>query len=142
MKVLGLEHGQRGFNKLTDEVRSTCSGSDLEQYENGFFMGWNTYCTSFNGFNIGKKGDSYKSFCPPEKEELFYEKYLIGKKVYEKKDQVSELQDKIKDLEQTAEKDSSSAIKEDLKAHQDYLLTLKREIQALEQKGMSLVHTN
>jgi len=147
MKTLGLEHGKKGLNRLTDEVRSVCvSGNgavDLELYEAGFNMGWSTYCTPFNGFEMGRKGDSYKSFCPPEKEELFHEKFLIGKKVYEKKDQVIDLEEKIKELSKNDEKDQSpKVLNDELKKRQEHLLLLKREIQALEQQGMSLVHTN
>jgi hypothetical protein len=89
---------------------------------------------------MGEKGDSYKSFCPKDKEDLFHEKFLIGKKINEKRDQVSELEDKIKDFSQTTEKDPS--MKEELIQSEASLLALKREIQSLEQKGMSPIHTN
>jgi hypothetical protein len=144
MKALGLEHGRKGLNNFTDDVRSTCSKNEppinLEAYAAGFNMGWSTYCTPFNGFDMGRKGDVYRSFCPPEKEDLFHEKFLIGKKVYEKKDQVLDTEEKIKDLSAGGDKDA--ATKDELKKNQDDLLVLKREIQALEQKGMSLIHTN
>lgn len=146
MSGLGLEHGTKGLSKLTDEVRTVCVKNDqtvnLEQYEAGFNMGWSSYCTSFNGFDMGRKGDIYKSFCPPDKEDLFREKFLIGKKVYEKKDQVIELEEKIKQISIDTEKESSSAAsKDELKKFQNHLRSLKREIQALEQQGTSLVHT-
>ncbi|RPJ75000.1 MAG: DUF2799 domain-containing protein, partial [Alphaproteobacteria bacterium] len=54
MKSLGLEHGKKGLSSLADEVRSVCVNGkqsvDLELYEAGFKIGWNTYCTSFNGY--------------------------------------------------------------------------------------------
>lgn len=144
---MGLDHGKRGMPSLLEEVRKVCVTSDgfvnLEAYQTGFNMGWSDFCTPFHGFEIGKRGDLYKSFCPPEKEELFREKFLIGKKVYEKKDQVIEVEEKIKDLSNLSERDSTSvALKDELKKYQDYLRNLRREIQALEQQGMSLVHTN
>jgi hypothetical protein len=147
MKLLGLDHGKRGLPNLSEELRRVCLTSSetvsLEAYQTGFNMGWSNFCTPFQGFEMGKKGDLYKSFCPPEKEDLFHEKFLIGKNVYEKKDQVSDIEEKIKELKATAEKDSASqASKDDLKRTEDYVLSLKREIQALEQKGMSLIHTN
>lgn len=143
MKNFGIEHGKKGLSKLTDEISSTCirgeESVNLENYEMGFKIGWSSFCTSFNGFDMGRKGDTYKSFCPPDKEDLFHEKFLIGKKVYEKKDQVIELEEKIQELTSNVEADPAS--REELKKYQDYLRTLKREIQALEQQGVSLVHT-
>lgn len=143
MQSFGIEHGKKGLSKLTDEISSTCirgeESVNLEAYETGFRMGWSSYCTSFNGFDMGRKGDTYKSFCPPEKEDLFHEKFLIGKKVYEKKDQVIELEEKIQELSSSSEMDPAS--REELKKYQDYLRILKRDIQALEQQGVSLVHT-
>lgn len=147
MLQLGIDHGKKGLTRLTDDVRSTCvSGEqtvDLENYETGFNRGWSTYCTTFNGFDMGRRGDLYKSFCPIEKEDLFREKFLIGKKVYEKKDQVLEIEDKIQELNDDLEKDVGNiTLKEELKKLQDFLLAEKRAIQALEQQGTSLIHTN
>lgn len=143
---LGLDHGKRGMSRLTDEIRSTCQSGDtivnLEGYEKGFTMGWSSYCTAFHGFDMGVKGDLYKSFCPPEKESLFREKFLIGKQVYEKKDQVKEIEEKVQDLSSNIDKDSSAASVDELKRMKDYLRSLKNEIQKLEQLGTSLVHTN
>ena len=92
MKTLGLNHGKHGLSNYSDEVRNVCISNDksvnIEAYQIGFNMGWSDFCTPFHGFELGEKGDIYKSSCPAEKENLFREKYLIGKKVYEKKDQI------------------------------------------------------
>lgn len=144
MLAFGLDHGKHALSNLSEDVRRVCVTSDetvdLEAYQKGFNIGWTTFCTPFHGFEMGSKGDIYKSFCPVEKEELFHEKFLIGKKVYEKKDQVIELEEKIKEITPNTEKDLSA--REELLKIQDYLRGLKREIQSLEQQGMSLVHTN
>jgi hypothetical protein len=148
MLELGLLHGTKGHNKLTDELRSICVTStetiNLELYETGFNKGWRLYCSSYNGFEMGRKADTYRSFCPLEKEDLFHEKFLIGKMVYEKNDQVMDIEDKINKITFNPEKEASSLNlqKDELKRLQDYLRSLKNEIQALEQKGTSLVHTN
>jgi hypothetical protein len=147
MKEFGFDHGKRGLSNHSEDLRKVCVTSDesinLEAYQMGFNTGWSDFCTSFHGFEMGRKGDIYKSLCPVEKEELFHEKFLIGKNVYDKKDQVAELEEKIKNLKTNSEKDLvSQAIKDELKRNQDDLLSLKREIQALEQKGLSLIHTN
>ncbi|MDO9184008.1 MAG: DUF2799 domain-containing protein [Bacteriovorax sp.] len=144
MNAFGLDHGKHGLSSLADELRRVCttgeSSVDLQAYQTGFNMGWSDFCTTFHGFEMGRKGDLYKSFCPLDKEELFHEKFLIGKKVYEKNDQVTEIEEKIKDLNPQAAQDLSK--KEELIKIKDYLLALKREIQGLEQKGRSLIHTN
>lgn len=143
MQVLGLEHGRKGFSKLTEAVRKTCvtneSTVNLELYETGFSKGWDEYCSPIHGYQMGRKGDIYKSYCPPEKEELYHEKFLIGKKIYEKKDQVNDLEEKIKDL--LAAPEQNIAAKDELRRYQEYLLKINREIQSLEQKGMSLIST-
>lgn len=144
MHSLGLDHGKRGFVTQIEEIRRICSNSEnlinLESYNEGFQIGWSIFCTPAHGYEMGEKGDSYKSFCPKDKEDLFHEKFLIGKKINTKRDQVSELEDKIKDFSQTSEKDPS--MKEELIQSEASLLALKREIQSLEQKGMSPIHTN
>lgn len=104
---------------------------DLESYQKGWAIGWSDYCTPFHGYEMGRKGDLYKSFCPSDKEELFREKFLIGKKIYEKKDQVSDLEISLKDL---SNNELSKAM-EDIRV-------LKNDIQSLEQQGTSLIHTN
>jgi hypothetical protein len=145
MHSLGLEHGRRGLNDLLDDVRSTCGATavGLENYGSGFSSGWDIFCTTYNGFQMGKKGDPYRSYCSALKEDLFHEKYFIGKKVYEKNDQVADLEEKIQDLVVEIEKDSTSfSLKDELKKYQNEFLILKREIQALEQQGISLVHSN
>ena len=142
MKSMGFDQGRRGLVKLTEEIRKTCVTSsktvDLEKYEIGFNMGWSEYCTPLNGFDIGRRGDIYKSFCPVDKEDLFHEKFLIGKQVYEKKDRVSDIESKIKDLTMASEHDL--AAKDELNRMKDYLLTLNREIQSLEQQGLNPAH--
>ncbi len=142
MKEMGFSQGRKGLTNLTDEIRKVCIRSnstvDLEGYAKSFEKGWSEFCTPMHGFESGKRGDIYKSYCPPEKENLFREKFLIGKRVYEKNDQVNELEEKIKDLTPAAEHDL--ATKEHLQKIQNYTQGLKREIQALEQLGMNPVH--
>lgn len=137
---MGLDHGRRGMSSLSEEIRKVCITStqtvDLEAYQKGFYVGWSNFCTPFRGFSMGAAGDIYKSYCPPEKEALFHEKFLIGKEVYEKKDQVTELEAKIKNLS------GNPNFKDEMKKYENDLMVLNREIQALEQKGKSLIHTN
>ncbi len=145
MKSFGLNQGKKGLSSLSDDIRKTCISSDktvdLEAYEKGFNMGWSEYCTPFNGFQNGKKGDIYKSYCPADKEDLYREKFLIGKKVYEKNDQVHDLEDKMKDLTPEADRGDLGS-REELTKIRNYVLEINRDIQVLEQKGRSPVHTD
>lgn len=133
MKSFGFEQGRKGLADLSDDIRKVCirndSSVDLEGYIKGFTMGWKEYCSPLHGFENGQKVETYKSFCPAEKEALYREKFFIGKNLADKKDQLSELSDKIKNAPNDNElKDSISQ--------------LKREIQILEQQGSSPFHTN
>jgi hypothetical protein len=141
MYSLGLSQGRKGLISLSEEIRNVCGKSDptvsLERYEKGFEKGWNEYCTPLHGYESGKRGDIYKSFCPAAKEDLFREKFYIGKKIYEKKDQVIELEDKIKT---SSPNEHDLAAKENLNEMKENLRLLNREIQMLEQNGMNPVH--
>lgn len=144
MKTFGFNQGRYGLANLSDDIRKVCmksdSSVDLEAYDLGFKMGWNEYCSPFHGYENGKKGDLYRSYCPPEKEELYREKFLIGKNVFEKNDQVNEIEEKIKKITPDAEHDLSA--KEELRKMKDYQQKLNREIQSLEQAGINPVHVN
>lgn len=144
MNVLGFEHGSRGHSNLSDEVRKVCGTNEktlnYDSYQKGFITGWINYCTPFRGFEMGKKGDIYKSYCPAEKEALFHEKFLTGKRLVDKKDQVNDLEEKIKELSSNSEKDLP--VQAELKKLQENLRDLNRDIQRLEQDGKSQIHTN
>lgn len=145
MQAFGFEQGSKGKPNLLEDIRKSCSRGnpsiDLAAYQAGFDKGWDSYCTSYNGFKMGEKGDPYKSFCPPEKEDLFHEKFLIGKQVYEKKDQVKELQDKLMDLSEEGKDLTNPSVHDEMTRLKNDIWTLNHEIQSLEQKGKSLIHT-
>lgn len=146
MREFGYDHGRKGLNNLIEDVRKTCSRQgpalDLAKYQTGFEAGWTEYCTPFNGYRIGAKGDLYKSYCPPEHENLFHERFLIGKTVYDKKDQAKELEEKILNLSEEGKDLTSPSTHDELNHYRSQLRDLNKEIQALEQQGMSNVHIN
>ncbi len=133
MKSFGYEQGRKGLGDLSDDIRKVCmrsdSSVDLESYVKGFNMGWSEYCTPLHGLENGLKVDLYKSYCPPEKEALYREKFFIGKTITDKSDQLSDLEDNFKNSPNDSE----------LK---DSILQLKREIQILKQQGASPFHSN
>ncbi len=146
MHDLGYEQGRKGMNNLLEDVRNTClrqnPSLDLAKYQSGFEDGWGEYCTPFNGYRMGAKGDVYKSYCPEEKEDLFHVRFLIGKKVYEKNDQVRELQEKIMDLSSDPKDLQTPAVRDELNNLKNEMKDLTNEIQRLEQQGLANVHLN
>jgi len=137
MYQFGLDQGSKGLLNLAESIRKVCNNTstnvDLEGYIKGFNNGWNMYCTPIHGLENGMKGDLYRSFCPPIKEEHYHQSFLIGKKIYDKKDQVKELEDKIREIEQ--ENSTELSAKDELNNLKENVLFLNREIQSLEQNG-------
>ena len=139
----GKDHGLKGLNKLTDDLRRVCVRSDatvdLKAYEDGFLLGWSSYCTSFHAYESGRKAENYMSYCPAAKEQLYREKYLIGKKVFDKTEQVIELEDRIESFKNKSQLSTNEQI--ELSRLKDDLQKIKSEIQLLEVQGKSLIHT-
>lgn len=138
MKELGLAQGREGSpKKYTDDLRDTCMGKnpsiDLESYEKGFYQGWMEYCLPNKAYEMGKRSDRYFSFCPPERESMFREKYLLGKHVFELKDEEEELKDRLEVLKPTIS--TNSADSDEYHKIQKGLEKLRSEIQALEIEG-------
>ena len=139
MSELGLSQGRAGSpKKYTDELRDTCmngtTGVDLETYEKGFYQGWMEYCLPNNAFEMGKRSDRYFSFCPPEREALFREKYLVGKHHAELKDVETDIQDKLEEIRPHINESASNF--DDYTKLQKELDKIRREIQALEIEGL------
>nr|BDT29174.1 DUF2799 domain-containing protein [Bacteriovorax sp. HI3] len=138
MKELGLLQGRQGSPvKYTDDLRNVCMGRnpsiDLEAYEKGFYQGWMEYCLPNRAFEMGKRSDRYFSFCPAERESMFREKYLIGKHVFELKDEEEELKERLEELKPTIT--TNSADSDEYHKIQKGLEKLRSEIQALEIEG-------
>lgn len=138
MNALGLSQGRAGSpKKYTDDLRNTCSnhvpGIDLEAYEKGFYQGWMEYCLPNKAFELGKKSDRYFSFCPPEREASFREKYLVGKHHAELKDVENDIVEKMDEVKPHISESASSL--DDYSKLQKELDKVRRDIQALEVEG-------
>lgn len=141
MNALGLSQGRAGSpKKYTDDLRNTCSNHvptiDLEAYEKGFYQGWMEYCLPNKAFELGKRSDRYFSFCPPEREASFREKYLIGKHHAELKDVERDIMDKIDELKPLINESTSQL--DDYTKLQAELEKVRRDIQALEVEGSKI----
>lgn len=138
MHEFGINQGRMGSpKKLTDQIRYKCSSKvpniDIEAYDTGFMQGWREFCLPNNAFDMGKKSDSYISFCPTESEQYFRNSYLLGKKHFELKDVENDLEDQMSELKSTINTDS-----EDFSEYNRLQLELdrvKKDIQAVEVEG-------
>lgn len=138
MNALGLSQGRAGSpKKYTDDLRNACSNHvpviDLEAYEKGFYQGWMEYCLPNKAFELGKKSDRYFSFCPPEREASFREKYLIGKHHAELKDVESDIIEKMDEVKPHINESATQL--DDYTKLQRELDKIRRDIQALEVEG-------
>lgn len=138
MREFGLSLGRAGSpKKLTDQIRNKCTSKipnlDLEGFESGFLQGWREFCLPNNAFDMGKKGDTYISFCPTESESYFRNSFLLGKKHNELKDVEYEIEDQMSDLKQTM--NTGSDDQDEFKKLQTELSNLKKEIQTIEIEG-------
>lgn len=139
MHALGLSQGRVGSpKKYTEKLRDTCSAHkpdiDLLGYEKGFSQGWSEYCLPNKAYEFGKRGDRYFSFCPPEREASFREKYLVGKHHAELKDVETDIIDKIEEMKPHINESASNF--DDYTKLSKELDKIRREIQALEVEGM------
>lgn len=139
MHALGLSQGRAGSpKKYTEKLRDACFTQnpeiDLIGYEKGFYKGWSEYCLPNKAFELGKHGDRYFSFCPPEREASFREKYLVGKHHAELKDVETDIMDKLEEMK-PHNSESASNFDDYTKLNKE-LDKIRREIQALEVEGM------
>lgn len=139
MYQFGLNHGRNGSpKKFTEQLRSTCYLSappvDLENYEKGFEAGWKEYCRPANALSLGKISDPYVSFCPSEKEAVFREKYLIGKRINELKDIENEMIDELADLREDSA--DGEAQPEEIRKKEKDLVDIRKSITELEIAGL------
>lgn len=138
MYHFGHSHGKKGSpQKYIDEIIDTCATEkfhpNIENYERGFTKGWEEYCLPMNAYKMGQQGDKYFSYCPPARESMFREKYLLGKQYNELKDQQSELEEKISDLKKQL-LDNPNKATEILK-YENYLKKLKADTQKIESEA-------
>lgn len=139
MHALGLSQGRAGSpKKYTDQLSDKCLSRkpdiDLAGYEKGFYQGWMEYCLPNKAFELGKRSDRYFSFCPPEREALFRENYLVGKHHAELKDVENDMMEKLEEMKPHISESATNL--NDYTILQKELDKIRREIQALEVKGM------
>jgi uncharacterized protein DUF2799 len=85
--TVGYQDGAKG--RTSDSVsrhRKACSKygvtPDLIAYLEGWDDGVVRYCTPYNGFNSGSRGESYAGVCPSDLEEAFVAAHSDGRRLY------------------------------------------------------------
>ena len=84
---IGEQDGLRGITqgKLT-QYKDECSAFDIDpttaDYERGYVIGLQQYCTAVGGFKAGYGGYQYHDNCPEDAEKEFYPQYVRGQELY------------------------------------------------------------
>lgn len=123
----GYQDGLSGYDprRLDDHV-SACAkhgvGANPTAYMSAREDGLRTYCTWRNGFNEGRRGNSYRGVCRPEEEADFIPAYRDGREIYAAEEALS-----------SAESQYRSAVSR-IRDREDKLRAKQRE---LRQSGLS-----
>lgn len=118
--IIGLEDGAKGREiSYIAQHRKACAEyntrPDLKQYEAGYYLGIQKFCTPAKGFQLGHRGEKYTGVCPQELEKNFLTGYHQGQDIYILKGEVSRIKALIKSKrEHLAELDDLVIFKEDL----------------------------
>ena len=87
-RTVGFEDGANGKAETAiGTYRQDCAdhgvAPDLNAYRLGHREGSAVFCTSSNGFNVGKRGGSYQHSCAPALEADFLAGYRDGQTLYD-----------------------------------------------------------
>lgn len=118
---LGFYDGNRGKAlSFLDERAKDCAKhgiiADRQTYLVAREKGLVTYCTKEKGYAVGYQGDRYLGVCHGAAEERFLSGYNRGKRIYDQKQVVSKLKNKLRTIER------------DIRAKRDELLDLEEQL--------------
>lgn len=100
---IGFEDGTRGYavSRISDH-RQACADAkvrpDLTAYQKGHAKGLDVYCVPRKGYQIGEYGKQYSGICAGHNEGDFLKGYKVGKRVYEVRTLISELENRLSAL--------------------------------------------
>ncbi|MCK4622008.1 MAG: DUF2799 domain-containing protein [Desulfuromonadales bacterium] len=103
-EMIGLEDGAKGREiSYISRHRKACAEynirPNLQQYETGYDLGIQKFCTSAKGFQLGQKGEEYAGVCPPKLEKEFLAGYQLGQQIYTLKNMIGRAKSLIKSKE-------------------------------------------
>lgn len=110
-RVIGEQDGAAGYNPQDRFARhvNACTkagvAADQTAWYQGYQQGLPRYCTPLNGLSVGSQGQSYANVCPVNLESGFREGYELGRIHHEKKREISNLESRIRSLEQAVRDD-------------------------------------
>ena len=97
---IGRQDGASGetsdkFADHVEECREYKVTPDKTLYMSGRSQGLRRYCTPENGWEMGKRGRTYNSVCPPQLEDAFMQGYNAGKQIYDIDNQIYDIERNI-----------------------------------------------
>ena len=110
-RVIGEQDGAAGYNPQDRFARhvKACTkagvAADQTLWYQGYQQGLPRYCTPLNGLSVGSQGKAYGNVCPINLEAGFREGYDLGRIHYQKKREISNLETRIRSLEQSIRDD-------------------------------------
>ena len=134
---IGYSDGTTGYpaSRLNDHIKA-CSEHGIsvntQQYSNEYEKGLKKYCDHEKALERGLRGESYNNVCGAK----FEKKYFLGKKIYDTKTRISDIEksieNKYRQLEVVKDTTQRNSLNRDIRK-------LKRERRGLE-KQLSLYH--
>ncbi|PID66327.1 MAG: hypothetical protein CR975_03450 [Gammaproteobacteria bacterium] len=129
---LGLADGAAGytmsfFNERAGDCAKHGVVANRQIYAQARQQGLKRYCTQENGYQQGYHGRTYRGVCRGRAAKRFLSAYQKGKRIYEQKKQVNDLQKKIR------------ATERDIARHDDEQYRLEKQIISQDDKGKRAV---
>ena len=99
--AIGYEDGVRGSSgDRIGNHRKACAkhgvAPDLQAYRAGREAGLREFCQPENGYNLGVRGASYSGVCPADLDVDFFAAYTDGKRLYNLRSAVSQVENQIR----------------------------------------------
>lgn len=150
-RTIGFEDGAKGKNETAiSEYRKDCAEHgvtpDLTAYRKGHREGTERYCTTRNGFAVGKSGSSYQNSCGADLEPDFLTGYRDGQQLYSlqravnnARSAVEKQQRLLTTLEQDIETKTELLVEDGLKKEQR--IALLDEIDAMKGQYVEVMNT-
>jgi len=138
----GFEDGTEGRRRTYYLQHSTycLQAPDRKAYFKGRTEGLHLFCTKKSGFNEGLTGALYLGQCDDVEKERFLKGYKIGKGIYDQKEDISDISQKIKDKEseisyESQDEDERDLFRSELKALKKELIDNKKILRMLENRA-------